>query len=496
MSAAPQPTDSAAGLDRARPRRNGLRPTGREILGGRRGPQGACGSWCGPLGGPGSSHGLGPRSLTRQRWRRGLLCAALLGLPGAARSAPPVEPYVVLQRGVELYDGPHRLPARLWPGDVLPACPDDLHRDWLTVFIDRTPYQARAKGLCRLSDLEVSYAARLADLAGRSEALTRQIRALDERIAQLYAAERAIRFDATLRYRYREPVIPPPGPPVRGAPGITPWLPPPVQYVEHYEDKVPVPRARQLAQRWARERADLERQAETLREQRRERLRERVATEAQRASAARRFAAFRPGGISPASEPYVCVRNRTQLFAGTTLAQELDADMVVVATPNRDDDDWLKVQWNGHILDTRRDGFLNRLDLETQMGQRAAWLEQAIRDAVDEADAWTARRQLLEAVGLAADYAAALEFVALRAYPFPPDYRGQGYYTLPRCPLGAVELVDRARAQRYVRDCDQELDDVEEHVGDLEKRLRSWRRELAALGPRLEDLRRRLDAAR
>lgn len=419
-----------------------------------------------------------------------------LTLPALAGAATPFEPYLVLQRRVELYDGTQRAPVRVLPGDVLSACPDESHRGWLTVTLDQKTYQAKAEGLGRLADLDVSYAQRTADLDGRIGELTRQITALADRAAQLYAAEHAIRFDATVQYRYREAIVLPTIAPLQSGPRPALPPPPPIQYTERYEDKVPVSRARHLADRWASERRDVEKEAEALRDQRRDRIRDRFGAETQHAFVSARLAAFRADGLSVAREPYVCVQDRTQLYADTILVEELGADTVVMATPSRDDEQWLRVFRNGQVLAARRAGFLNRLGIEMQMGLRAVWLEQAIRDRLDQADMQAARRQLLESVGLAADYASQLEYVALRVYPFRPDYQGCRYYAFPVCPSAAVEVVNRARARAYIRDCDAELDAIEERMSEIDRTLRGWRRELATLGPRLADLRQRLGAAR
>lgn len=427
---------------------------------------------------------------------RALLTGVFCALAVLGGDAPTWEPYLVLDRQAELYDGPNRVPLRLLPGEVVSARPDELHRGWLRLTLNRKDLQARAEHFGRLCDLEATHARRTADLDSRIAANTRRTAQQEETADRLYAAAQAVRFDAAVQYRYRQLVpLYPPG----AAPGGWPRTGPPVQavqYVDSYDDKIPPARARSLAERWSRERRAVEEETERLREERRECVRDRVSAAAQRADVAWRFAAFAADPEAPAGEPYITVQDHTQLYADTLLAQELDAGVVVLATSNREDGQWLKVRWQGQILDGRKSCFLSRLAVEEQFGRRAAWLAQALSDRQEQADSLAGRRQLLEAVGLAADYAAQIDYVALRAYPFAPDYRGGRYYLPPACPAGAVEVVNRSRARSLLKACDKELDAIDEESRRADKALRAWRRELATIGPRLEDLRRRLDAAR
>ena len=417
---------------------------------------------------------------------RGLLAAVVAAAVLTAAGSVP-EPYLVLERDVELYDGANRVAFRLLPGDVLPAWPDDQQRGWLRLSLNQKTLQAKAEHLGRRADLEAAYARRTADLESRITASTRRIAQQDETVARLYQAALAVRFDATVQYRYRQ-AVPAAAP---GGAGV-----PMVQYADSYDDKIPPARARSLAERWSRERREAEREAERLREERRECIRDRLSAEAQRANVACRFAAVEADPAMPSTEPYIAVQDRTQLYADTRLAAELDAGVVVLAALNRDDELWLNVRWNGQVLGARKDSFLNRLSVENQLGRRAVWLEQAVRDTQEEADSLADRRQALEAVGLAADYAAQGDYVALRAYPFGHDYRGGRDYLPPTCPGGAVEVVNRTRARSFVKACDKEIDALDGQLQQADKQLRAWRRELATIGPRLEDMRRRLGAVR
>ncbi len=420
---------------------------------------------------------------------RALLTVAVVAAAAALLAeGPALEPYLVLSRHAELYDGANRVPVRLLPGDVLAARPDDLHRGWLRLTLDRKSLQANGEHFGRLRDLEAAHARRIAELDSRIAEKTRRIAQQDEAIERLYAADHAARFDATVQYRYRQavpPDVPPAASPFAGGP-----------YVDTYEDKVPLARARSLAQRWSRERQELEKDNERLRGERREHIQDRLSADAQRAYVAWRFAAFAADAGMLSGEPRVTVKDRTELYVEARLAHELDADVVVIVAPNRDDQQWLKVRWNGQILDGRRSSFLSRLDVEEQFGRRAAWLEQALSDLQDKAASLAGRRQLLDAIGLAADYASQLDYTTLHAYPFASDYRGGRYYLPPACPGGAVEVVNRSRARTFVRACDREIDDLDGQLQHADRTLRAWRRELATIRPRLDDLRRRLDAVR
>jgi hypothetical protein len=411
----------------------------------------------------------------------------------AAAWALPAEPYMVLTDGAELYDGEHLVPVRLGPGDILLGGPHEGYPDWLEVTVEGRTLHARAAQCARLSDVLVSCARRRADLLSRSAALGREIAARDSLASQLYAAELAIRFDATVQYRYRELLPPPP------AQDAVPPSPPQAatpSYVHRYEDKIAPARARSLAADWARERRRAEREADRLRQQRRDCVQEQHTVEVQGADAQWRFAAFRAQAGLAAPEPYVVVSERTPLYAGTLLAQELPAGTVVLAGINRQRSQWLKVLWDGKVLDAPQSHFLNRLGVERQYGDRAAWLEQAIQDAQDQQDTRSSRRQLLESLGVAADYASRLEYASPRQYPLGANYAGQPYYAPTACPSAAVEVVNPTRARSLRKDCDRDVDDIQDDLRDGDRTLRSWRRELASLAPRLEDLRRRLDSAR
>jgi len=398
---------------------------------------------------------------------------------------------MVVSRKADLYDGEQLSPLRLYPGDVLLAWPCELRPDWLAVRIDQRALRLKALNCARLSDLLVSYARRTADLDSRIEELGRDVAAHRDAAAQLYAAEVAIRFDATVQYCYRDaiPVVTPPPAPPPTAPAPVPM----VQYVERYEDRIPPSRARSLAERWADERRGLEKAADRLQQQRRDRLQERHDLDARRADTEWRFRRSAGDPTLSPPEPCVAVSPRTPLYDRTRLTDELDLDTVVLASPNRQHDQWLRVLWNGQTLDGPGEKFVNRLAVECQLGDRAAWLQQAIRDLTDEADALASRRQLLEAVGLAVDYTSRLDYTTLRAYPFAVGYPGQRYYAPPLRPALATEVVNRSRARSFLKACDKGLDTLADDARDTDSRLRSWRRELAAIGPRLDDLRHRLE---
>ena len=469
-----------------------------------------------------------------------LVIAVVSMLPVTVRSAGrPFEPYMVVVPEAELYQGTKRSPIRLTWGDVVTARPDDLYHDWLDVVVDDTGFQgpssysargdarasmgtarstdsggegfpgavphgqsarkqrilqANGAQFSRLVDLRRGYARRTAELTARLEELGDDIASLQTLIEQLYAAEKAIVFDSTVRYRSRTvvPMATATATPSEGEVVPEP-LPAKIEYT--YEDKIDPARARNQADRWQRERRDLERKLASRREKRRDTMIRKSATDSLLDFVTWRFSSYRLGSGILHDEPYVSIRGRAQLFDGKRLAAELDTDVVLPAARNRNDDQWLIVRFQGRSFDARRSDFLNRLGVESRLGRRVVWLSEKIADVTERNRLLQDRRDMLAAITISADYNSQLNYLRLTSQPFAPVYAGSRYYAPPACPTGAVEYISQARARSFVRECEDDIKDIEDEIGRNRRNLRAWKHELAGLKPRLENLRERMNMA-